>query len=89
MSSKEVYKRLAPSGSRPGILYSLLKLHKINFPLRPILLFTGTHSYNLSKFIVSILNPLLNSPFMISDTFSFLNDLRSLNLDTHSFYGEF
>ena len=61
--------------------FELREVHKMNFPFRPILSAIGTHSYNLSKFLVSILNPLLNSPFMISDTFSFPGNLRSLNLD--------
>lgn len=34
----ELFKKLAPTGSRPGILYGLPKIHKTGVPLRPILL---------------------------------------------------
>ena len=48
---------------------------------RRLLLANGTCSHKLSKFLVSILNPLLVNPFMISNTLSFLDDLRSLDVD--------
>ena len=32
----ELYNKLAPTGSRPGILYGLPKVHKPSIPLRPI-----------------------------------------------------
>ena len=51
-------------------------------PFRPILSAICTHTYNLSKFLVSSLTPLLSSLFMINDTFSFLEELRSFNFDT-------
>ena len=84
--SEELYERLTPSGSRSGILYGLPKVHKANFLFRPILSVISTHSYNLSKFLVSILIPLLSSPFMISDTFSFFEELRASNLDTNNIF---
>ena len=73
--SKETYEHLAPSSSQPDIMYGLPKVHKINLPFRSILFAIRTHTYNLSKFLVSSLTPLLSSPFMISDTFSFLEEL--------------
>ena len=33
----EQFKKLAPTGSRPGILYGLPKIRKTDIPLRPIL----------------------------------------------------
>ena len=42
----------------------------------------ASRSYKLFKFLVSILNPLLFNPFMISDTFFFFDDLRFLNVDS-------
>ena len=49
---------------------------------RPILSAVGTHSYDLSKYLLSILSPLLTSRFLLSDTFSFLDELRNSNLDS-------
>ena len=88
--SGELYEKLIPTGSIPGILYGLPKIHKANIPLRPILSTIGTHSYNLSKYLVSLLHDISVSPFMISDTFSSTNELRNPNLDTdHIFMTSF
>ena len=54
----EQLKQLSPTGSRPGIIYGLPKVHKTNIPLRPISSAIGTHSYNLAKFLFVLLRPL-------------------------------
>ena len=82
MISNEQYQNIAPTGSRPGILYCLPKVHKPNIPVRPILSAINTHTYNLSKFLVPLLRPLSLSPYSITDSFSFIRELLSLNLDT-------
>ena len=79
---EHTYERLAPTGSKPGILYGLPKVHKTNPPFRPILSAIATCSYNLSKFLLSLLSPLLTSRYLLSDTFSFLDELRNCDLDT-------
>ena len=52
----------SPSGSRPGIMYGLTKVHKIvtdGLPsFRPILSAIGTPTYKLAKFLVPTLAPL-------------------------------
>ena len=63
-----LYERLAPTGSKPGILYGLPKVHKANLSFRPILSAIGTHSYNISKYLLSLLNPLLTNRYLLSDT---------------------
>ena len=40
--SESVYKDLFPTGSKPGILYGLPKVHKENCPVRPIMSAIGT-----------------------------------------------
>ena len=57
-------------------------MQKPNLAFRRILLAIDTYSYNLSKLLVSVLNPLLTSPFIISDSLSFHEDSRSPNFDT-------
>ena len=51
---EEIYKELFPSGSTPGVLYGLPKVHKTNCPARPILSTIGTYNYKLAKFFVPI-----------------------------------
>ena len=50
--------RLKSSNGRAPVLYSLPKLHKENTPLRPIVSFTGSPTYNLSKDLARILREL-------------------------------
>lgn len=51
------YQDLSPVGSRPGILYCLPKMNKLNVPLRLILSSVCSHSSNIAKFLVSSLRP--------------------------------
>ncbi len=59
--SEQQFDELKPIGSHPGILYGLPKVHKPNFPLRPIISSIGTHCYKVAKFFVPlfVLSPLI------------------------------
>ena len=50
--------RLKSSNGRALVLHGLPKLHKENTPLRPIVSFTGSATYNLSKDLARILSEL-------------------------------
>ena len=71
--SIEQYKDLSRSGSRPGIMYGLAKVHKIvrdGLPsFRPILSAIGTPTYKPAKFLVPILEPLTTNEYTIKDSF--------------------
>ena len=43
--SESVYRELLSTGSTPGVLYGLPKVHKENCPARPILSAIGTYNY--------------------------------------------
>ena len=81
--SMEQYKDLSPSGSRPGIMYGLAKVHKIvtdGLPsFRPILSAIGTPTYKLAKFLVPILEPLTTNEYTIKDSFTFAEELQSFD----------
>ena len=81
--TEQQYDRLAPSGSRPGIMYGLSKVHKQlvdGFPkLRPILSAINTPTYKLAKFLVTIMEPLTKNEYTVKDTFTFAHDIRSQN----------
>ena len=55
--SESVYRELLSTGSTPGVLYGLPKVHKEKCPARPILSAIGTYNYKLAKFLVPILKP--------------------------------
>ena len=74
------------TGSRIGILYGLPKIHKPNMPLRPILSSVNHYSYKLAKFFIPLLTPLTISPFIISDSFSFVQKLLNSDIDTRNVF---
>ena len=82
--------KLKDSGSKPGRLYGLPKVHKtrINVAFRPILSTIGTYNHNLSKFLVSLLSDTCQSEYCIRDSLSFASSvsiLRNENLFMASF----
>lgn len=79
----DTYKQLFPSGSAPGTLYSLPKIHKslTNTPVRPILSAIGTYNYDLAKFCVPLLDRLTRNEYTIKDSFDFVSEVTNLNLD--------
>ena len=78
MISKELYSELFVSGSVPGILYGLPKVHKLLVPLRPIFSACGTPTYKLAKYLVSILAPLTVNDYTVKNSFQFVDDIRKL-----------
>ena len=87
--SDETYKSLFVSGSGPGILYGLPKIHKPNFctefPFRPIFAAYNTASYKLAKFFVPILAPLTTNQFTVVNSHSFVDSLRDVT-DVENLY---
>ena len=80
----EVYRELYPSGSTPGVLYGLPKVHKDNCPTRPILSAIGTYNYKLTKFLVPLLQPFASNQYTVTDSFSFAKEISSFH--NNSFY---
>ena len=54
-----LYERLRSSAGKIPLLYGLPKVHKPGTPLRPIVSFVNSPTYQLSKHLVSILAPLV------------------------------
>ena len=59
--SNELYCRLRSSAGRTPPLYGLPKIHKPDVPLRPIVAFVHSPSYQLSKYLAQILSPLVGN----------------------------
>ncbi|XP_069977196.1 uncharacterized protein [Penaeus vannamei] len=72
------YNLLTISGSKPGRLYGLPKIHKIGQPLRPIISAIGTFNYNLAKFLVQLITPLTTNEYTIENSFSFIKEISDL-----------
>ena len=74
------YDKLTPSGSQPGILYGLAKIHKAVIcncpPCRPILNAINTPTYKIAKFLVSLLEPVTSNAYTVPDSFKFAEEIR-------------
>ena len=57
-SVSRVFKLLPEWNSERNFLYGLPKLHKPNIPMRPIVSFCGSPTYQLSKYLTTVLQPL-------------------------------
>ena len=81
--NKSTYDKIAPTGSRPGILYGLCKVHKNSVngspPFRPILSAINTPTYKLAKFLVPILSSLTSNNYTVVDSFSFSEEVPSFD----------
>ena len=67
------------SGTAPGIMYGVPKIHKPNVPLRPVLNAINTPSYKLSKAFIPILTPLTTNQYSITNSYSLSHTL----INTH------
>ena len=78
--SSENYFKLYASGSSPGILYGLPKIHKPDFALkfqfRPIFAAYNTPSFKLAKFLVPVLNCLTTNQYTVDNTYMFVDRLK-------------
>ena len=79
-----LYFKLFPTGSQPARFYGLPKLHKLldhaqTPPLRPIVSSTNAYNYNLSKWLCTLLTPLIPNDYTIKDSFSFVEEFNNLD----------
>ena len=58
---KEILNKVLVNSPSLPYLYGLVKTHKENNPMRPIISSTGSITYNLSRYITKLLSPLLGT----------------------------
>ena len=58
---KELINKFQCRMSTLPYMYGLVKTHKENFPMRPIISTVGSASYKLSKYLVNILSPIVGT----------------------------
>ena len=75
------YYRLRCSVPQPPKLYGLPKLHKPGFPMRPIVSFCGSPTYQLSKYLTTILQPLTDkSRRKLQSTEDFIDAIKTTQI---------
>ena len=72
-------------------MYDLPKTHKTNVPLRPILSMTDSSHHELSKWLASLLQPVLKhfSTHCIRDSFTFADAIHNLKHSNNLFMCSF
>ena len=79
--SEQEYHLCYPTGSQPARMYGLPKVHKERLSFRPILAATGTFNYKLAQLLVKRLSHLRKSETIIANTFSFVDELHSMDFN--------
>ena len=79
--SESEYKTLYATGSRPGILYGLPKIHKQGVPVRPVLSAIKTPYYNLSKFIVPLIEKYSKNEYTLNNSMHLIDELKEIELN--------
>lgn len=87
--NETIYNSILASGSRPGYLYGLPKVHKIGTPLRPIVSSINTFNYNLAKFLVKIIQPLTINEYTTANTLDFVEEIKQLNIEDSTVMASF
>ena len=75
----DTFSNLVPSGRQPGNIYGLAIVHKKNTLLRHVISMIGTAKYNLTKYLVKMINDPIPSTCMLNSTGSFENQISSLD----------
>ena len=77
----ESYRKMYPTGAGIPKFYGLPKVHKAGVPLRPIVSSRGSVSYNTSKELARILNPLAGrSTFSVQNTMDIVEQVKNIKL---------
>ena len=83
---QNVYSKLYPSRSCPGKFYGTAKMHKLltndvnDLPLRPIISNIGTATYQTAKYLTKLFSPLGTSEYTISNTKTFVKQIRKMKV---------
>ena len=70
------YAALIPSGSKPGKLHGLAKVHKNNTPLTPVVSMVGTPKYKLAKYLDNLIKPHIADTYLLKSTDHFIERLK-------------
>jgi len=79
--TEEQYKVMYANSPTNPLFYATIKVHKENFPIRPIVSFIDGPTYHLSKFLSKTLTQITNSaPQKLRNTTDFLQELRDMTV---------
>ena len=78
---KELARRLKTTSGVSPKLYALLKIHKPNVPVRPIVSSTGSPTYQLTKYVTTLINLLAGqTSSFIMNSENFVQFVKNIHL---------
>ena len=79
-----ILKRIGSSRPR---MYGLPKIHKAGCPLRPILSMSGSPQYSLSRWLCSLLQPVVSlyGTHCVRDSFHYMDELKDASVPPNDF----
>ena len=86
MMPQNVYSKPYQSDSCPGKFYGAAKMHKLltnnvdDLPLRPIISNIETATYQTAEYLAKLLSPLGTSEYTISNTKTFVKQIRKMKV---------
>ena len=72
----KTHQRLHSTDATPASFYGLPKIHKPGIPLRPITSCINAPTYNVSRHLVSILSPLLEEKYSVTNSVVFAQHVK-------------
>lgn len=78
--NKQLFYRLRSSHSSLAVMYGQPKVHKLGYPLRPIISSSGSYTHELSKYLAQIIakNRQTRSFSFIKDSFEFSKKIKNI-----------
>ena len=77
----KLYHTLRSSDATPATFYGLPKIHKPDVPLRPITSSINCPTYQVSRYLASILSPLQNNKYTVKNSSDFVEKLSANTID--------
>ena len=79
--NKEIYNMYKTKNSNPPRIYGLVKAHKSDHPLRPVVSYIGSPLYNISKLMAEYLNTAIpTSKFSLKNSYEFVNKIQGVTI---------
>ena len=80
--STSQYNHIYPTSDMIPRLYGSPKIHKKGTPLRPIVDYTGSMTYNLSRALADLLKPTIGkTQYFVKNTADFVDEIRNVVLE--------
>ena len=78
---EDIVSSILPTGSQPGKLYGMCKVHKEGYPLRPVISMLNSPEYKLAKYLDNFIKPNIPISFSCDSTDLFLDNLKAFSIN--------